>query len=313
MGTFFLLVQAENIALPLHPMSATQRAYLALALICIIWGTTYTAIKYALLDFPPYLMVGIRQTAAGFLLLGLAISTGKTLIPSRRYVWVQALTGLATITGGNGFITWGLQYVSSGLAAIIGSLTPVLVVLISLAWQGGERVHRRMWVGVLFGFGGLALIFREGWQDFIQPEYRWGIAACFGSCFTWSLGTVMAKQWNAPGVSPLLNAGLQITAGGLGAFVLSACFDNDYTINHTLKGWLSITYLALIGSALAFTMYMFVLKHLSATISSLYTYINPVVAILLGWALLGESLSAWEVLGMALTILGVWIVNSRRN
>lgn len=294
-------------------MSATRLAYLALALICIIWGTTYTAIKYAIVDFPPFLLVGIRQTAAGLLLLILAYGSGKIQMPDRRYIGLQALTGLATITGGNGFVTWGMQYVSSGLAAIIGSLTPVLVVLLSLAWHGKERIHGRMVLGVLLGFGGLALIFREGWQDFGIAEYRWGIAGCFASCFTWSLGTVMAKQWNSSKVSPLLNAGLQITAGGLGGFVMSFFFDSDHIIHHTTKGWMSVAYLALIGSALAFTLYMFVLKHLSATISSLYTYINPVVAILLGWALLGEALTAWEVAGMAVTILGVWIVNSKRS
>jgi len=294
-------------------MSATRRAYLSLALICIIWGTTYTAIKYAILDFPPFLLVGIRQTAAGLLLLFLAFGSGKFQMPQWRYVGLQALTGLATITGGNGFITWGMQYVSSGLAAIIGSLTPVLVVLFSLAWHGKERIHGRMVLGVLLGFGGLALIFREGWQDFIRPEYRWGIAGCFASCITWSLGTVMAKQWNSQSVSPLLNAGLQITAGGLGGFVLSLFFDPHHHINHSTQGWISVAYLTVIGSALAFTLYMFVLKHLSATISSLYTYINPVVAILLGWALLGESLTPWELVGMALTIVGVWIVNSKRG
>ncbi len=294
-------------------MSATRRAYLSLALICIIWGTTYTAIKYAILDFPPFLLVGIRQTAAGLLLLFLAFGSGKTQMPQPRYMALQALTGLATITGGNGFITWGMQYVSSGLAAIIGSLTPVLVVLFSLAWHGKERIHGRMVMGVLFGFGGLALIFREGWQDFIRPEYRWGIAGCFASCITWSLGTVMAKQWNSNSVSPLLNAGLQITAGGLGGFALSLFFDSTHTIHHTTQGWISVAYLTVIGSALAFTLYMFVLKHLSATISSLYTYINPVVAILLGWALLGERLTPWEVVGMAVTIVGVWIVNSKRG
>lgn len=293
-------------------MSATRLAYLSLALICIVWGTTYTAIKYAIVDFPPFLLVGIRQTAAGLLLLAIAYISGKAQMPERKYIFRQALTGLATITGGNGFVTWGMQYVSSGLAAIIGSLTPVLVVLLSLAWHGKERIHGRMVLGVLLGFGGLALIFREGWQDFIRPEYRWGIAGCFASCFTWSLGTVMAKQWNSASVSPLLNAGMQITAGGLGGFVISALFDQSHSIHHTTQGWLSVVYLAVIGSALAFTLYMFVLKHLSATVSSLYTYINPVVAILLGWALLGEALTPWEVVGMGLTILGVWIVNSKR-
>ncbi|MBX2891577.1 MAG: EamA family transporter [Saprospiraceae bacterium] len=285
------------------------RAYLALAAICIIWGTTYTAIKYAVRDFPPFLLVGIRQTAAGLLLLGIAWVSGRFVWPNPQYAFRQTITGLATITGGNGFITWGMQYVSSGLAALIGSLTPVMVVLISLTWQGSERINTRVVLGVLLGFGGLALIFSEGWQDFMKPEYRWGIAGCFASCFTWSLGTVMAKQWNAPQMSPLLNAGLQIFAGGVGGLALSALFDSSHAIHHTVESWLSMLYLVVIGSALAFTFYMYALKHLSATVSSLYTYINPVVAILLGWLWLGEALTVEIAVGMVVTIAGVWLVN----
>jgi drug/metabolite transporter (DMT)-like permease len=293
----------------MSPAQHQTRAYLALAAICIIWGTTYTAIKFAVRDFPPYLLVGIRQTSAGVLLLGLALAGGKLIWPGRQYVMRQTLTGLATITGGNGFITWGMQYVSSGLAAIIGSLTPVMVVLISLAWRSPERINARMITGVLMGFGGLGIIFNDGWQDFLKPEYRWGIAGCFASCFTWSLGTVMAKRWNSPNVPPLLNAGLQITAGGLGGFILSFLFDKSHTIHHTMESWLSVLYLIVIGSALAFTLYMYALKHLSATVSSLYSYINPLVAILLGWALLGESLTLGTIAGMSVTITGVWLVN----
>jgi len=286
------------------------RAYLALAAICIIWGTTYTAIKLAVLHFPPYLLVGIRQTIAGSLVLGLAWISRKAYMPDRKYLLRQALTGLATITGGNGFITWGMQYVPTGLASIIGSLTPVMVVLFSLALRNKERVNTRVIAGVLLGFGGLGLIFSDGWKDFLKPEYAWGVVGCFASCFTWSLGTVLAKRWNSPDVPPLLNAGLQISAGGLGALVLSFFFDTHYNIDHSTEGWLSMIYLILIGSALAFTLYMYVLKHRSAAVSSLYTYINPTVAILLGWAVLGESLTTGALVGMAVTIVGVWMVNS---
>jgi drug/metabolite transporter (DMT)-like permease len=291
-------------------MTDTKRAYLALAAICIIWGTTYTAIKYAVTDFPPFLLVGLRQTTAGILILSWAFFTGKAIWPGRAYVGRQMLTGLMTITGGNGFITWGMQYVSSGVAAIIGSLTPVMIVLFTLVWRGSDKINQRMAAGVMLGFCGLGLIFNDGWADFIEPAYRWGIAGCFASCCTWSLGTVMAKHWNAPDVSPLLNAGIQILAGGMGGFMLSALFDKDWNIHHSTTGWLSLVYLASIGSALAFSMYMFTLKHLSATVSSLYTYINPIVALILGWALLGESLTIWIAVGMGITMVGVWLVNS---
>lgn len=301
------------------------QAYLALAAICLIWGTTYTAIKYAVRDFPPYMLVGIRQTAAGLILLSWAFMTGRVRaaafppgmldadMPASpltgRYVFRQVLTGLCTITGGNGFITWGMQHVPSGLASVIGSLTPVVVVLINLGWKGSERINGRIIAGVLLGFGGLGLIFHHGWADFMNPLYRLGILGCFASCFTWSLGTVMSKRWNDPRVPPSLNAGIQITAGGLGGFVLSGLFDVSHQIRHTPESWAAVIYLAVIGSAVAFTLYMFTLRHLSATVSSLYTYINPIVAILLGWLVLGEHLSGWEFAGMLVTIGGVWLVN----
>ncbi|MEO6758260.1 MAG: EamA family transporter [Saprospiraceae bacterium] len=312
---------------PTVPAATETRrlAYLALGAICIIWGTTYTAIKFAVRDFPPFLLVGMRQTIAGSLLLALAFfnyrwKTARAIpdpqmsaLPNpvnRAYIFRQILTGLCTITGGNGFITWGIQYVSTGLASLIGSLTPVFVVFISLSWRSTERITKRTLAGVLLGFGGLALIFSHGLQDFLNPEYSWGIAGCFASCFTWSMGTVMAKRWNSPDVSALFNAGLQVTAGGLGGLVLSALLDTSHTIHATPTGWLAIIYLILIGSALAFTLYMYALKHLSATVTSLYTYINPTVAILLGWLFLGEILTIWELLGMSVTIAGVWLVNT---
>jgi drug/metabolite transporter (DMT)-like permease len=162
---------------------------------------------------------------------------------------------------------------------------------------------------VLLGFGGLGLIFHEGWADFSNPLYRLGILGCFGSCLTWSLGTVMAKQWNSSDISPLQNAGLQLTAGGIGGFLLMPFMDKTSAIHHTFEGWAAVAYLSIIGSALAFTFYMFALKHLSATVSSLYTYINPMVAILLGWWFLGEKITWLEGLGMAVTIVGVYLVN----
>lgn len=291
-------------------MNPRVLAYLALGAICIIWGTTYTGIKLAIRDFPPYILVGLRQTLGGILLLAVAYVFGKWHKPDRAYLVKQMLMGFLTITCGNGFITWGMQYVSSGLSSVIGSLTPVMVVLMNLLWRGGEPVSRRVIAGVLIGFAGLGVVFHDGWQDFLDPRYRMGIAAAFGSCLTWSLGTVMAKRYNATGVSPMVNAGLQILFGGLFAFPLHPLLDPPQAIAPTTTGWVALLYLAAVGSALAFSLYMYVLQQLSATVSSLYTYINPVVAILLGWLWLNEPMSPLTGLGMAVTITGVWLVNS---
>lgn len=106
-----------------------------------------------------------------------------------------------------------------------------------------------------------------------------------------------------------MNAGLQITAGGLGGFLMSVLFDHTHTIHHTTEGWLSVAYLALMGSALAFTLYMFMLQHLSATVASLYTYINPILALLLGAFFLGEKLTSAAMGGALITLFGLWLVN----
>lgn len=295
-------------------MSQKKWAYVALGFICLIWGTTYAAIKIAVAYFPPYLLVGIRQTGAGILILLMAVlggawrSSAAHITP--RYVGLQALTGLSMITGGNGFITYGMQYVSSGLAAVIGALTPVIVLLINLVWhKKGERLSRYTMAGVLLGFAGLGFIFNHGWADFLNPQYRLGILGCFGSCLTWSLGTVMAKRYNHNNVSPIMNAGMQITAGGLGGFLMSLIFDQNHTIQHDWHGWAATAYLITFGSAVAFSLYMFVLKQLSATASSIYTYINPAVAVFIGWLWLNEPLSIYEVIGTAITLAGLWLVN----
>jgi drug/metabolite transporter (DMT)-like permease len=289
--------------------SANTLAWLCLAAICMIWGTTYTAIKYAVSEFSPFLLASMRQTTAGLLMLLIARALGKWVPLEWTYIRKQAITGALMIAGGNGFITWGMQYVSSGLSAVIGSLTPVMVVLMSYLWQSKERIHWLMGVGVLVGFGGLSLIFKDGWQDFADPDYRWGIAGCLASCVTWSLGTVMAKGYNDDRVPPVVNAGLQVLSGGLVLGLMSICLDQPMQLGVSWQTWAALGYLTLIGSALAFTLYTFTLKHLDATVSSLYTYINPIVAILLGWLYLGERLTTTEAIGMLITLVGVFLVN----
>jgi drug/metabolite transporter (DMT)-like permease len=290
--------------------SAIKLAYLSLAAICIIWGTTYPAIKIAVTEFSPFLLAGIRQAMAGLLLLAGARIFKLWKPVSRAYLIRQAITGGFMIAGGNGFITWGLQYVSSGLSAVIGSLTPLVVALLSLIWQrSDERFHWLTGLGVIVGFGGLSLIFHEGWSDLTNPDYRLGIAGCFASCFTWSLGTVMAKHYNDVHASPVMTSGIQVTSGGIMLLAISLFLEPYPHLGTSLIAWLSLLYLILIGSALAFSLYTFTLKHLNATVSSLYTYINPIVAILLGWFFLHERVTMIELVGMLITLVGVYLAN----
>jgi drug/metabolite transporter (DMT)-like permease len=292
------------------PKSAITLAYLCLAAICIIWGTTYTAIKIAVTEFSPFLLAGIRQGMAGLLLLAGARVFKLWQPVNKAYLVRQALTGGMMIAGGNGFITWGLQYVSSGLSAVIGSLTPVVVAIITILWKGqNERFHWLMGFGVLVGFVGLSLIFHDGWKDFANPDYRWGIAGCFASCLTWSIGTVMAKRFNDMSASPVMTSGIQVTSGGIVLLLASLFLEPSAHLGSSMISWLSLVYLIVIGSALAFSLYTFVLKHLDATVSSLYTYVNPIVAIILGWAFLHEKVTWIELIGMLITLFGVYLVN----
>src|SRR5579871_1167046 len=186
--------------------------YLALAAVCILWGTTYLALRVGVTQFPPFLFSMIRFTIAGPILIGIMMAMG-TKIPSRQILFDQAVGGLLMCTLGVAVVGWAEVHVSSGVAAVICSMMPIWTVFINLIANREERPTPIIVFGLLTGLGGIMLIFREHLNEFYKPEYLTGIVAIFISNLCWAIGTMWVKKRNK-GTNPIMNAGWQMFFGG---------------------------------------------------------------------------------------------------
>ena len=283
-------------------------AYLSLAAICLIWGTTYLALRIAVLHFPPFLFVLIRQTIAGLLLTGFMIVIAKVQFPSRNYIFRQAIAGFFMISMGNGLVAWAEMYVPSGVAAIICSLMPMIVIVLNLAVNREERPTFPILAGVLIGLVGIIMIFSEHLSDFAKTEYQIGIVLIFMAILSWAAGSVWMKKRSGEG-NPFLNAGLQMFFGGLWVTPLTFLFDDLTKVTWSSEAVYSMIYLIIFGSIIAYACYSYTLRKLPMTIVSLYAYVNPIVAVILGWIVLDEKLNPKIWLAILITIGGIYIVN----
>ncbi len=283
-------------------------AYAALAMVCIVWGTTFLAIRIGVTEFPAFLFSVIRQLIGGGILTAIMLTVGKVKWPDKQVIVNQAIGGLFLITLGNGLIGYAEIYVSSGLAAIICSMMPIWVILINLVSSQDERPSVPVMIGMAMGLGGIILIFGEHLTEFSDSRYTLGIAICFISNFCWALGSVITKRRNTNS-NPFLNAGLQMFFGGIFLIPLSLVFDDYSKIQWTSGAVYSLLYLIIIGSVITYACYQYAIKKLPMTIVSLYAYINPLVAILLGWIILNERFNLSIAIGMLITISGIYVVN----
>lgn len=283
-------------------------AYLALGAVCIIWGTTYLALRVGVTQFPPFLFSVLRFLAAGPILIGVMLTFGKASLPPGKVIFHQAVGGLLMITMGVGVVGWAEMYVSSGLAAIICSIMPVYVVLINLVASPEERPTFPIFLGLAIGTAGIIMIFGEHLSDFSNEHYRWGITLIFMSSLNWAFGSVWIKKKNQES-NPFVNAGLQMLFGGIFLIPLSLLFDDYSTIHWSAEIVGALSYLTLVGSVAAYACYSYAIKKLPVTLVSLYAYINPIVAVLLGWVILGEKLNLRIFLAILVTIAGIYIVN----
>lgn len=283
-------------------------AYLSLAAICLIWGTTYLALRIAVLHFPPFLFVAIRQTTAGLLLAGFMVIFAKVQLPSREYILRQAIAGFFMISMGNGLVAWAEVYVPSGVAAIICSLMPMMVILVNLAVNREEKPTIPIVVGVLVGLIGIVMIFSEHLSDFAKLEYQIGIALIFLAVVSWAAGSVWMKKRSGEG-NPFLNAGLQMFFGGLWLIPGVFLFDDLTAVSWSSEAVYSLIYLIIFGSIIAYACYSYTLRKLPMTIVSLYAYVNPIVAVILGSIVLDEKLNSKIVLAILITVAGIYIVN----
>jgi len=283
-------------------------AYICLAAICLIWGTTFLVMRIGVLQFPPFLFAACRQICAGSLLTGFLFLVKKEKFPSLNVLRIQAFRGFLLITCGNGLVSWAEVFVPSGLAAIICSTMPVIVILINLTLNRAEVPNWIIAVGVLIGLSGILLVFSEYLADFANPNYRLGIILIFIATLTWAIGSMLTKRKNYD-TNPFLNAGMQMLFGGVFCLPFSFAYDDLRNVVISSEVIMSLSYLILVGSVAAFSMYTYVLAKLPMTIASLYAYINPLVAVVLGWLVLNEKLNFKIGIAFLVTVLGIYLVN----
>ena len=264
--------------------------------------------RIAVMEFPPFLFAGLRQFLAGIILSGYLLLIRKAQFPPLSRLAGHAFAGFLMITLGNGLVSWAEVYVPSGVAAIICSFMPVWVTLINLTINRSELPNGLIMLGVFVGLGGIIMVFNEHLVDFVNAQYQLGIAFVFIASLAWAIGSMIIKR-SGEKTNPFFNAGLQMIFGGIGCFILSLIFDDLGAVQWTTTTLISLSYLVLVGSVSAFAMYVYALTKLPITIASLYSYVNPLVAVLLGWIALDEMLNPQIGIAIMVTVLGIYLVN----
>ncbi|HTJ51737.1 MAG TPA: EamA family transporter [Cyclobacteriaceae bacterium] len=283
-------------------------AYAALAWVCLIWGTTYLALRIGVTQFPAFLFSVLRFLFAGPILIILTLTIGKAKWPDRKTLINQAISGLLMVTFGIAIVGWSEKYISSGVAAVICSIMPIWTILINIVANKDERPNWLIILGLATGLSGILLIFAEHLTEFSDGNYRLGIILTFCANLCWAIGSVYIKKKNQ-NTNPFLNAGLQMLFGGIFLIPLSLIFDDYSTIQWSSEIIGTLAYMILIGSVSAYACYSYAIKKLPMTIVSLYAYINPIVAVILGWLVLSEKLNLRIGIAIVLTIVGIYMVN----
>jgi drug/metabolite transporter (DMT)-like permease len=288
-------------------------AYVAWILVCLAWGTIYLAIRVALESFPVALLAGFRWTAAGAVLAVMLPLFGERIPPLRTWRPI-ALTGLLMIVIGNGGVVWAQQYVASGLTAVLVATVPFWSIVVEAFLPQSERVTRMTVVGLFTGFLGIVVLVwpeltlgGQGGQLFV-----YGVIALQISMLGWALGTSYTKR-RTSNETPLGAAAVQMLLSGLMFMAIGTALGEWRTLTFTPRTIGAIVYLAIVGSVIGFTAYVYALKHLPITTVSLYAYVNPVIAVLLGVVLLDEPFTMRTAAASVLVLAGVAATSLRRG
>jgi drug/metabolite transporter (DMT)-like permease len=295
-----------------QPTATPSKAKLIAAFLAIyiIWGSTYLAIKYAVATMPPFAMAATRFLVAGGILY--VFARLRNNVETRRVHWLHAMgLGVLLLCGGNGAVVWAQQHVPSGIAALVVAVVPLWVVLLDWLRPGGHRPHNLTLIGVIVGLGGMALLI--GPSAFGSGEIA-ALPAFVLLCgsLSWSAATVFGKRAKVPGYPPLTSA-MQLLAGGLALAIVSVIAGEPGSIDPSSFSWQAIValcYLIVFGSIVAFSAYSWLLRVAPPARIATYAYVNPVVAILLGWAVAGERLTGRAMIAAAVILGGVALITS---
>ncbi len=295
-------------AAPVAPATPALRerslVVLALVAVYLVWGSTYLAIRIALEAWPPFLMGAVRFLLAGTAMYAWLRWRGAAE-PTPRQWRNAAITGTLLLVGGNGLVCYAELTVSSSLAAVAVAVMPLFAALFAGIW--GRWPHGRDWIGLLIGFGGVVLL-NIGGEMRASPA---GALALLVAPVCWAFGSVWSRHQDMP--EPFMNTAAQMLTGGLATAALSMVLGEPWPVGTGIRATGALIYLAVFGSIVAFTSYIYLNNHVRPALATSYAYVNPPIAVLLGVWLAGERFGATDFVAMAVILAGVAVILTARK
>src|SRR6266536_572764 len=285
---------------------------LAFALVYVFWGSTYLGIGIAVEHIPPGLMCGARFLTAGVVMLAYCAFTGRRIRYSARELARMAGVGILLLMGGNLTLAYAERIVPTGLAALLIAVTPLWFLVLDSWLLGDHHISPRGMIGLLTGIVGVVVLI---WPELLRPsslgrrELWWSLALQAGS-FSWALGSVLSKKWKTPAADPFAGTSWQVTFAGVTNLTFALLVEKTSRVTWTLRGVGAILYLVVCGSWIGYTAYIWLLQHLPTSKVSTYAYVNPVVAVFLGWLVLHERIDRFILIGSAIIVASVVLVTS---
>ncbi|MCG6913693.1 EamA family transporter [bacterium BMS3Abin03] len=284
----------------------TFRAYIAWVAICIIWGTTYLAIRIGVADLPPMLFAGFRWITASIILIFVLRLTGKQL-PKKSDLIHLAIVGIALLGFGNGLVVTAEQSLPSGLTALLITTLPFWMVGFESLRKKGPKLNYLIVIGLIFGLAGVITIFGVDLSSWLSTKNIFGVLALMGSEIAWALGSIYSK-YHKVSVHPLMGAAVQMLIAGLAQTALGTVLGEFSWFHLTQNGILAMVYLIVVGAIFGYASYIYAISELPLSFVSTYAYINPIIALILGWYILNEELSINLLFAVILIFSGVILV-----
>lgn len=282
---------------------------LAYAIVCVVWGSTYLFIKIGVEVVPPYLLGGVRFSIAGVVLVIVCLVTGRRLPADRGTFLRAAIVGVLLLVVGNGLLNASERHLSSGLAALLMTTFPIWTTLLARFGRGAERLAPSGWAGLAVALAGVAILVRPFDAG---TDASWsGIVAALLASLAWAIGTVYARRRLA-GQDPLGASAVETIVAGPLMIGVHLVIERGEPIAWGGQAWLAVGYLAVMGSLVGFTAFVYLTAHMTSSKVGTYTYINPAVAVLLGWWVLGEAMTWRLALGGATILAGLLLVYAAR-
>ncbi len=285
---------------------------LAFGLVYLFWGSTYLGIDIAVQTIPPALMCAVRFSIAGTVMLAVCAATGRRIFYSPKQIALAAVVGLLLLMGGNLTLSYAELAVSSGLAALIIAITPLWFLVLDSLLLGDHHISGRGKAGLALGIVGLfVLVWPQLQAGSMGRREFWASISLIAGSFSWALGSVLSKRWQS-GMDVFSATAWQVTAAGAGNFIFALIAGDLSRVVWTVRGISATLYLVVCGSWIGYTAYIWLLEHVPTSKVSTYAYVNPVVAVFLGWLILHERVDRFILAGSAIVVFSVILVTSAK-